>query len=373
MIQCISSDKLSGSWEARQVKYTAVELHIWLNHFESSGIFVNALKEIYSVRTCWAVCKTARLLKQGHVLWHAQWLAFVQRLRRLRAPWGPRSHHTRAKSSVPVQMWTWQETMRRVGEKIMLEAAQWRSPLHFRNPHIRITCAVPLKKWRWQSRMGYPVARSLNSRCRSQTCVRLVHPSSFVLWYCLAWLQGLKSDFPKVLTIVEEEVFIWVPEAAKEDATMIGASLSFQTGNLNVNYSLLCSSNGSILFNWANEHSAYMCPTGVHWTETIQCWDKSSWNTACQNAFKRIVFKQSSAKPSGARCAMLCSKIFPNPTLLLNPAHAGKLLTVAVSYRILWLHVTKRHKAPGRQAACSVGTRMDHWWLLQHFVADSTS
>lgn len=201
----------------------------------------------------------------------------------------------------------------------MLEAAQWRSPLHFRNPHIRITCAVPLKKWRWQSRMGYPVARSLNSRCRSQTCVRLVHPSSFVLWYCLAWLQDLKSDFPKVLTIVEEEVFIWVPEAAKEDATMIGASLSFQTRNLNVNYSLLCSSNEFILFNWANEHSVNMCPTGVHWTETIQCWDKSSWNTACQNAFKSLVFKQSSAKPSGARFAMLCSKIFPESYSLVEP------------------------------------------------------
>ena len=54
------------------------------------------------------------------------------------------------------------------------------------------------------------------------------------------------SDFPKVLTIVEEEVFIWVPEAAKEDATMTGESLSFETGNLNVNYSLLCSSNESM-------------------------------------------------------------------------------------------------------------------------------
>lgn len=106
----------------------------------------------------------------------------------------------------------------------------------------------------------------------------------------------------------------------------------------------------------------------------VQCWGKSSWNTAYQNAFKRAVFKQSSAKPSGARLGNALQKgFFPNPTLLLNPAHAGKMLTVAVSYRFLWLHVTKRHKAPGRQAACSPGTRMDHWWLLQHFVADSTS
>ena len=33
------------------MKYTAVELHVRLNHFESSGIFLNALKEIYHVRT----------------------------------------------------------------------------------------------------------------------------------------------------------------------------------------------------------------------------------------------------------------------------------------------------------------------------------
>ncbi len=156
-------------------------------------------------------------------------------------------------------------------------------------------------------------------------------PSSFALWYCLAWLQSLRqfelcmSDFPKVLTIVEEEVFIWVPEAAKEDATMTGESLSFETGNLNVNYSLLCSSNESMWFNWANEHSAYMCPTCVHWLV-----GRSNVET---NLHEIQPVKMHSSSIQTIICktkwCMLCNALqqeiatgfFPNATLWLNPAH----------------------------------------------------